>query len=62
MLDWVLDTSLTCLKKDKNCKKSVKELFFETLQQRLRNDFLEISEKNSTENFFFFKSCFQQVL
>ena len=54
MLDWVLDTSLTCLKKDKNCKKSVKELFFETLQQRLRNDFLEISEKNSTENFFFF--------
>ena len=55
MLDWVLDTSLTCLKKDKNCKKSVKELFFETLQQRLRNDFLETSGKNSTEKRFFLK-------
>ena len=29
---WVLDTSLTCLKKDKNCKKPLKELFLETLQ------------------------------
>ena len=35
MFDWVLDTSLTCLKKDKNCEKPVKELFLETLQQRL---------------------------
>ena len=39
MLDWVLDTSLTCLKKDKNCEKPVKQLFLETLQQRLRNNF-----------------------
>ena len=37
MLDWVLDTSLACLKKDKNSEKPVKELFLETLQQRLRN-------------------------
>ena len=50
MFDWVLDTPLTCLKKDKNCEKPVKELFLETLQQRLRNSFQEISEKNSTEN------------
>ena len=33
-----LDTPLTCLKKDKNYKKPVKELFLETQQQRLRND------------------------
>ena len=39
MLDWVLDTSLACLKKDKNSEKPVKELFLETLQQRLRNNF-----------------------
>ena len=39
MLEWVLDTSLTCLKKDKNCEKAVKQLFLETLQQRLRNNF-----------------------
>ena len=52
MLDWVLDASRTCLKKDKNCEKPVKELFLETLQQRLRNNFQEISEKNSTENWF----------
>ena len=38
MLDWVLDTSLTCLKKDKNCGKPVKQLFLETLQQRLINN------------------------
>ena len=49
MFDWVLDTPLTCLKKDKNCEKPVKELFLETLQQRLRNNFYEISEKNSNE-------------
>ena len=49
MLDWVLDASRTCLKKDKNCEKPVKELFLETLQQRLRNNFYEISEKNSNE-------------
>ena len=27
MFDWVLHTPLTCLKKDKNCEKPVKELF-----------------------------------
>ena len=27
MRDWVLHTSLICLKKDKNCEKLVKELF-----------------------------------
>ena len=46
MFDSVLDTSLTFLKKDKNCKKPVKELFLETMQL---NNFEEISEKNSTE-------------
>ena len=49
MFDWVLDTPLTCLKKDKNCEKPVKELFLEMLQLRLRNHFQEISEENSTE-------------
>ena len=39
MVDWVLDTPLTCLKKYKNCEKPVKELFLETLQQILRNNF-----------------------
>ena len=56
MFDWVLDTPLTCLKKDKNCEKPVKELFLETLQQRLRNNFYEISEKNSNEKWFSSKS------
>ena len=28
MFDWVLDTPLTCLKKDKNYEKPIKELFF----------------------------------
>ena len=37
MFDWVPDKPLTCLKKDKNCEKPVKELFLVTLQQRLRN-------------------------
>ena len=49
MFDWVLDTPLTCLKKDKNCEKPPKELFLEMLQLRLRNHFQEISEENSTE-------------
>ena len=35
MFDWVLDTPLACLKKDKNCEKPVNELFLEMLQQRL---------------------------
>ena len=70
MFDWVLDTSLTCLKKDKNCEKPVKELFLETLQLRLRNNLQEISEKSSTEKLFssqlfsanFVRNQFQQVL
>ena len=49
MFDCILDTPLTCLKKDKNCRKPAKKLFLETLQQRLRNNFLEISEKKTTE-------------
>ena len=48
MFDWVLDTPLTCSKKDKNCKKLVKELFLGMTQLRLINNFYEISE-NSTE-------------
>ena len=28
MFDWVLDTSLTCLKKDKNCQKTCKGVIF----------------------------------
>ena len=39
MLDWVLDTPQTYLKKDKNYEKPVKELFLETLLPRLRNNF-----------------------
>ena len=63
MLDWVLDTSLTCLKKDKNCEKSVKELFLETLQLRLeviskiflrktlpRNDYLQLFSASFVRN------------
>ena len=38
MFDWVLDTPLACLKKDKNCEKPIKEFFLETLQPRLRNN------------------------
>ena len=48
MFDWVLDTPLTCLKKDKNCEDPVKKLL-KTLQLRLRNNFSEISEKNYTQ-------------
>ena len=39
MFDWVSDTPLTYLKKEKNCEKPVKEFFLEMLQQRLRNNF-----------------------
>ena len=49
IFDWVVDTLLTCSKKDKNCEKPVNESFLETLQLRLRNNFSETSEKNSTE-------------
>ena len=49
MFDWVLDTHLTCVKKDKNCERPVKELFLETLELRPGNNFEEISEKSYTE-------------
>ena len=39
MFDWVLDMPLTCLKKDKNSEKPVKDLFLEMLQLGLRNNF-----------------------
>ena len=39
MFDWVLDRPLACLKKGKNSEKPAKELFLETLQVRLRNNF-----------------------
>ena len=53
MFDWILDMPLTYLKKDKNCKKPVKELLLEMLELRLRskkflrktqlrNDFLQL--------------------
>ena len=54
MFDWVLD-----IPQDMNCEKPLKELFLETLQQRLRNNFWQISDENSTEKGF--HSCFQQV-
>ena len=38
--------------RDRNSEKPVKELFLETLQLRLRNNFWEISKKNSTEKWF----------
>ena len=62
MFDWVLDTPLTCLKKDKNFEKPVKELFLETLQQQR----LEIISKRFLRKALprndFLHSCFQQVL
>ena len=61
MFDWVLDTPLTCLKKDKNCEKPVKELFLETLQQRLRNISKKFLRKTLPRNDYL-QSCFQQVL
>ena len=61
MFDWVLDTPLTCLKKDKNCEKPVKELFLETLQQRLEIISKRFLRKTLPRNDFL-HSCFQQVL
>ena len=61
MFDWVLDTPLTCLKKDKNCEKPVKELFLETLQQRLEIISKRFLRKTLLRNDFL-HSCFQQVL
>ena len=63
MFDWVLDTPLACLKKEKNCEKPVKELFLAKLQQRLeiiskrflrkilqRNDFLQLFSAGFVRN------------
>ena len=61
MFDWVLDTPLTCLKKDKNCEKPVKELFLETLQQRLGIISKKFLRKTLPRNDFL-HSYFQQVL
>ena len=61
MFEWVLEKDKkerkklrkkereNCSKRDKNCEKPLKELFLETLQLRLGKNFLDISEKNSTE-------------
>ena len=59
MFDWVLDMSLTCLKKDKNYKKPVKELFLETLQ--LNNISKKFLRKTLLRNDFL-NNYFQQVL
>ena len=61
MFDGVLDTPLTCLKKDRNCKKPVKELFLETLQQRLEIISKRFLRKTLPGNDFL-HSCLQQVL
>ena len=61
MLDWALDTSLTCLKKDKNCEKPLKELFLETFQLRLEIISKKFLRKTLPRNDFL-HSCFQQVL
>ena len=39
MFDWVLDYTCDMFKERQNCEKPVKELFLETLQQRLRKNF-----------------------
>ena len=57
MFDWVLDTPLTRLKKDK----PVKELFLETLQQGLEIISKKFLRKTVPRNDFL-HSCFQQVL
>ena len=41
MFDWVLDTPLTCLKKDKNCEKPVKELFLNAAAKSFLRNFWE---------------------
>ena len=61
MFDWVLDTPLACLKKDKNCEKPVNELFLEMLQQRLEIISKKFLRKILPRNYFL-HSCFQQVL
>ena len=61
MFDLALGTSLTCFKKNKNCKKPAKELFLEMLQQRLRNISKKFLRKTLPRNDYL-QSCFQQVL
>ena len=61
MFDWVLGTPLTCLKKDKNCEKSLKELFLETLQRRLEIISKRFLRKTLLRNDSL-HSCFQLVL
>ena len=39
MFDWILDTSQTCLKKDKNCEKPVKELFLNAAAKSFLRNF-----------------------
>ena len=39
MFDWVLDMALTCLKKDKNCEKPVKELFLNAAAKSFLRNF-----------------------
>ena len=39
MFDWVLDTPLTCLKKDKNCEKTCKGVIFRITAAKTRNNF-----------------------
>ena len=60
MFGWVLDTPLTCSKKDKNCQKPVKKLFLETLQQKLEIISKKFLRKTLLRNDFL-RSCFQQV-
>ena len=61
MFEWVLDTPLKCLKKDKSCKNPVKELFLETLQERLEIISMKFLKKTLLRNDFL-HSYFQQVL
>ena len=61
MFDWVSETPLTCLKKDKNCEKPVKELFLETLQRRLEIISKRFLRKTLLRNDSL-HSCFQLVL
>ena len=53
MFGWVLDTPLTCSKKEKNCQKPVKKLFLETLQQKLEIISKKFLRKTLLRNDFF---------
>ena len=60
MFDWVLH--LTCLKKDKNCEKPIKELFLEMLQQRLRKIISKKLLRKTLPRNDLLHSSFQQAL